>query len=259
MTEPDAPVPSLPPAAPEAVQPEAAQPPPRDAAPLLVTAGLALLALALTRGSGAEAGLNFLLLSVALVASLLGALRLRRIEAKPAALALLGLGLACALGLSVRDGALMTGLNGLGLLTAFGFGAAFLRFPGLTRLSVGNVLLAGFFSAGRGVYGFPTSAGRFPWQHFRGGAAQRQHGGRVLVGLLFTIPVLLVFGTLLGSADARFGKLLSSLFEWKLGELPLTLLQLLGWLFVLGGPVYAALLARRALPDVTFSAARNSA
>ncbi|GGR12531.1 DUF4153 domain-containing protein [Deinococcus ruber] len=253
MTEPDAFQPSPPPESVFAPAKPAAPPPPRDAVPLLVTGALALLALALTRSAGAAPGLNFLLLGVALVASLLGVLRVRHSRAHPAALAVLGLGLACALGLAVRGGDLMNGLNVLGALTAFGLGTAFLRFPGLARLSVGGVLLAGFFSAGRGVSGFPTSLGRFPWHLLRGGAAQRQHGGRVLVGVLFTVPVLLIFGTLLGSADARFGKLLSSLLTWNLGELPLTLLQLLGWLFLLGGPVYAALLARRPMPEVTFS------
>ncbi|WP_293914066.1 DUF4153 domain-containing protein [Deinococcus sp.] len=134
----------------------------------------------------------------------------------------------------------MTNLNVLG--------AAFLRLPGLEQQSVGGVLLAALTGIGRGVYGFPASLGRFPWSRFRGGGAQRQHGTRVLIGLMLTVPVLLVFGALLGSADAGFGKLLSRLFQWNLGDLPATLLQLLGWAFFIGEPVYAALLARRALP-----------
>jgi Domain of unknown function (DUF4173) len=184
------------------------------------------------------------------VGAVVGAARLRAGPARPAALAVLGLGLACALGFAVRDGALMNNLNALGVLSALALGAAFLRLPGFSHLSVGGVVLAILTAIGRGFYGFPTSLGRFPWQRLRGGPAARRGGSRVLIGVLLTVPVLLIFGALLGSADAGFGKLLARLFQWDLGDLPATLLQLVGWAFFIGAPVYAALLARRALPPV---------
>lgn len=248
MTEPDAspasPLPIVPPA------PAA----PRDALPLALTAGLALLALALTYRSDA-AGLNVALLYVALGGALIWTVwhRGRRtgIRPQPAALLVLGLGLACALGLVWRGGDLMTGLNALGVLTALSLGTAFLRLPGLARLGTGEVLTALLLSAGRAVYGFPTAFFRFPWARLRGGLRQRQQGGRVLVGVLLTIPVLLVFGALLGSADERFGQLLARLLTWNLGDLPSLTLQLGCWLFFLGGFSHAALLARRAAPDLS--------
>ena len=224
--------------------------PPRDAVPLLITLALALWAFALTRGEGTAAGLNALLIVLAVFGGLLGVLRGRRLAARPAALGVLGLGLACAVGLVLRDGSLMTTLNALGLAAAAGLGTAFLRFPGLSRLGVGALLLAGVTSVGRGFTGFPTSLGRFPWGALRGGEVQRQRGGRVLVGLLLTVPVLLVFGGLLASADGRFGRVLSGLLSWNLDDAATALMQLGFWCFLLGGPVYAGLLARRPAPQL---------
>ncbi len=224
--------------------------PPRNAAPLLLTALLSVLALALTYHAGGV-GLNAALIYAALTGTLIWTLRLEQTKPQPAALAVLGLGLACAVGLAVRGGALMGGLNALGALTALSLGTAFLRRPGLTRLGTGEVLLSLALSAGRTVYGFPSAFLRFPWARLRGGAWQRQHGGRVLIGVLLSVPVLLVFGALLSAADERFGQMLSGLLEWNLGDWPSLLLQLGTWAFVLGGLVYAALLARRAAPDLS--------
>ncbi|WP_161882687.1 DUF4153 domain-containing protein [Deinococcus alpinitundrae] len=243
MTEPPAPL-----ASPLTVVPP--PPAPRDALPLALTAGLALLALALTyRSDGA--GLNVALIDAALSGALIWTVRYRGTRPQPAALLVLGLGLVCALGLVWRGGDLMTGLNALGALMALSLGAAFVRLPGLARLGTGEVLTALLLSGGRAVYGFPTAFFRFPWARLRGGLRQRQQGGRVLVGVLLTIPVLLVFGALLGSADERFGKLLARLLTWNLGDLPNLTLQLGCWLFFLGGFSHAALLARRAAPDLS--------
>lgn len=260
MTEPDAlPVPpmSVTPPPPPPLLPAA---PPRDGLPLLLTAGLALLAFALTYRSDGP-GLNVAVLAAVLTGALIWIVRLRgssptgsrctETQPRPAALLVLGLGLACAVGLAVRDGALMTGLDLLGLLVALSLGTAFLRWPGLSRLGTGGTILALALGVGRAFYGFPGVLLRFPWARLRGGVRQRQRGGRVLIGVLLTVPVLLIFGALLSSADERFGQLLSRLLTWNLGDLPTALLQIGVWAFVLGGPVYAALLARRAAPDLT--------
>ena len=241
MTEPDA--------SPASLSSAPTSPAPRDALPLTLIAILSLTAFALTYHS-AGPGLNMLLIAAALVGGLLWTLR-RQIKAQPAAVLVLGFGLVCAAGLVVRDGSLMTGLNALGLLTALGLGAAFLRLPGLTRLGTGGMLLSLILGVGRAFYGFPAALFRFPWVSLRGGAWQRQYGGRVLIGVLLTVPVLLIFGGLLGSADERFGQLVSRLLSWNVGDLPTALLQLGLWAFFLGGPIYAALLARRATPDLS--------
>ncbi|AZI43420.1 DUF4173 domain-containing protein [Deinococcus psychrotolerans] len=246
MTEADAP-PTSP--LPVLLPPPPLPAPPRDALPLLLTVGLSLLAVALTRNS--DFGLNGLLLYAALVGSVLAVLRWRGVQLQKSALGVLGLGLACGLGVAVRSGPLMTGLNLLALAVALALGTAYAALPGLSSVGVGGVLLTGLLSMGRMVYGFPTLLGRFPWTRLRGRPQQRHYGGRMLVGVLLTIPVLLVFGALLSSADERFGQLLSRLFEWNLGDLPSILLQLGVWLFFLGGLVYAALLARRAAPDLS--------
>ncbi|MGY2894215.1 DUF4153 domain-containing protein [Deinococcus sp. UYEF24] len=233
--------------------------PPADALPLLLTLGLALLAYLLVRETG-TLGLNVFLVTLALTGTLVLTLRLRQVKMRPEALTLLGLGLLCALGVAVRDGALMGWLNLLGLFMALSLGASYLRFPGLTRLSVGGILLASIWSWARGFYGLPASALRFPWarlKRFRnlGRRLYTAQSRRVLVGLLLTLPLLLVFGWLLGGADAQFGKLIARLFQWKLPDwdlnsLGFALLQLGFWAFLLGGPVYAALLASQATPPM---------
>ncbi len=233
--------------------------PPADALPLLLTLGLALLAHLLVQETE-TLGLNVLLLTLALTGTLVLTLRLRRTRVNPEALVLLCLGLMCALGLAVRDGTLMGGLNLLGLFTAVSLGTAYLRLPGLTRLSVGGVLGATLWAWVRGFSGLPGSALRFPWAQLKGvrdlgrGLPTAQ-SRRVLVGLLLTLPLLLVFGWLLGGADAQFGALVTRLFQWKLPDwdlnaLVFTLLQLGFWAFLLGGPVYAALVASRAIPPI---------
>jgi Domain of unknown function (DUF4173) len=216
------------------------------ALPLLLTLGLAGLALLLTRGTAGRLGLNVLLLSGSVVAALLLTLKRQGQRPQPAALAVLGLGLLCALGLALRDGPLMTGLNLLGLLLAAALGLSYLRLPGLPTLSVGRLLQTLLLAAARLGSGLIASGLHFPW-----GSGRRYWGHTrtrpVLTGLLLTAPLLLVFGTLLGSADDRFGQLLSGLFRWDLGDLPATLFQLTGWAFGLGGLVYAALLDDQAV------------
>ena len=233
--------------------------PPRDALPLLLTLGLTLLAYLLTRGTGGNLGLNSLLIVLSLLGSLGLTSRLRRSQVQAPALLLLVLGTLCAVGLALNAGSLITGLNVLGLLLALAVGLAHLRFPGLTHLSVGQLLLTAFWEGLRGAYSFPTLTGRFPWERIqtRGltGRFQTPQARRVLTGLLFTVPLLLVFGALLGQSDARFGDLISGLFRWhlpawNLGELAFAVIQLVFWAFLLGAPVYAALLATRPAPQV---------
>lgn len=81
-----------------------------------------------------------------------------------------------------------------------------MRFPGLTHLSVGQLLLTAFWGGLRGVYGFPTLTGRFPWEQIqtRGltGRFQTPQARRVLTGLLFTMPLLLIFGALVSPTPA---------------------------------------------------------
>lgn len=253
MTEPspERPTPAPVPTPALAPMPALTLPPPApDALPFVLTLGLAGLAVLLTKGANGDFGLNVLLLCGALVGSLLLVLRRRDLRPKAAALVVLALGLLCALGLVVRDGPLMSWLNVLGLLTALTFGLAFVHLPGLSRLSLGGTLLTLIWSGVRGFSGLIASGLRVPWGRLRFGRSNGR-ARSVGIGLLLSVPLLLVFGELLSGADTRFGEAVSRLFRLNLGDLPATLFQLIVWAFVLGGPVYAALLAGRAYPEAT--------
>jgi len=161
-----------------------------------------------------------------------------------AALTVLTLGLLCAAGLATRDGTLATRLNALGLLTALTFGLSFLRFPGLHRLTLGETLSTLLNGFGHTATGLPRIAVRSPWRHLW--PRPRPHTGRsrrILTGVLLTVPVVAVFGTLLGQADPRFAALFTHLPDWDmdLGPLSGSLLTILLWSFAAGGAVHAAL------------------
>lgn len=222
--------------------------PERAALPLLLAAGLSVLAYALTTGTHGQYGLNVTLWVAAFAGAVAWALRRKHLPPTREGLTLLGAALALATLLTLRDPSpLFAFLDVLALLLSLMLGAGFVRFGWLGSLGVGGLVGAAFTGGLRFVYGPLALLERFPWQRPRF-AASRQ-SGRWGVGLLLTLPVLLVFGGLLASADAGFSRLLDGLlgglFHWNLDGLATRLLTLLGWGMFAGGLIYPALLAAR--------------
>ena len=218
--------------------------PPQAATPLLVAAGLALGADRLTVGTGGGLGINVAVWVALFVGLSLVVARRKGAAVSREGVTLLGLALAFALMFAAFDlPPLFEALNLLALGLALVLGAASLRFPGLNTASVGAIIGAAWTGGLRFFYGPLALLERFPWGRLR--TRQGHQAGRLGVGLLLTVPVLLVFGGLLAGADAGFARLISGLFDWNLGSLPDAAFRLLLWGMVAGGLVYPALMALR--------------
>ena len=114
-----------------------------------------------------------------------------------------------------RDAGGLLALNMLGLLTAYGVLAmVFLGHPRDVRSATVLQYIEGAFGIG-----FSGAVGVIPLIAADG--ALREHGERkrrrgimaVLRGMVIALPILLVFGALLSSADARFERIMSALVD----------------------------------------------
>ncbi|WP_158263852.1 DUF4153 domain-containing protein [Deinococcus arcticus] len=227
------------------------------ARPLLLALGLGLAAHLLTWRAGAL-GLNLALwLVLVLGASAWGVARQGQHPSR-AGVALLGVAGLFGLSFVLWDvPPEVAALNGVALLVSLILGAAFVRFPGLGRAAPGGLLGALVTGGLRFVYGPLVLLERFPWARLRPTGDRGQHLGRVGVGLALAAPLLLVFGALLASADARFAQALSGLWRpaQELDTLLASGLTLALWCAFAGGLTYPALMALRP----TFFAPRNAA
>ena len=227
--------------------------PPRVAAPLLLTACLALLADALTRSTGGTLGMNLpVWVSVFMIATLTVLQKARRSANRAAnqeasrgasqqGMVLLGsaLGLACLF--VVRDAPpTLEFLNFMAFLLALTLGVATLRFPDFHLASVIHMIGTAFMGMVNNLIGPFVVLERFPWQKLSLPASASKGW---VTGALLTLPVLAVFGGLLASADTSFAHLFTGLLNWEPGDLFTRALTLLLWSVFTGGLVYSALLA----------------
>ena len=118
-----------------------------------------------------------------------------------------------------RSAGVLLAFNMLALLSAFGVLALALSGwpPRLTTASVGEVIVGAVSLALSGVFGAPMLV----WNDRAlsdGGARPRWRGAMAIArGALIALPLLLVFGALLASADPRFEALLDSLIDIDFG------------------------------------------
>lgn len=226
--------------------PEAPPPPPRQAFPLLAALGLAALAYALSAGGLA---LNMLLWVTAFGGLCLWRLRQRGERPSPEGLTLLGVAGAFALLLTLREPpALLFILDVLALLLSLILGAAYLRFEGLGQSSVGRLVSVALSGSLRFSFGGLALLERFPWARLK--PAGGHHLSRWGTGLVLTVPVVLLFGSLLMGADQGFSKLVSGLWQWPthLANIDAwvgSFLEWGAWFAVAGGLIYSALVASK--------------
>ena len=176
-------------------------------------AGLGILGDVLLRS--APWGLNLALWTAALVTAV--ALLQRWVDADDAAMGWIPLALGTAALMAWRDSPTLKALD----LVALGIilGLAMLRARG------GQVRMAGIAhhaagvaaSAGDAAVGAATLLFRdVRWQELRGDGMAARHGVAAVRGGAIALPLLLVFGGLLASADARFQRLLGGMFDFDL-------------------------------------------
>lgn len=217
---------------------------PKQAFPLVAALGLAALAQALTADGFS---LNVLLWVAAFAGTCLWQLRRRGQTPSREGVTLLGMAGVFALLLTWRQPpAFISFLNVLGLLLSLTLGAVYLRFEGLAQASVGQ-LVGGAMSGGlRFSFGGLALLDRFPWTRLK--PSKSHNLGRWGVGVLLTVPVLVVFGSLLMGADKGFSQLVSGLWRWptQLADLDRVVVYLLRfgfWFTLTSGLMYSALAA----------------
>ncbi|MFC6661498.1 DUF4153 domain-containing protein [Deinococcus multiflagellatus] len=97
------------------------------------------------------------------------------------------------------------------------------------------------------MYGPFALLERFPWARVRPAAEQGRQAGRLGVGVALALPLLLIFGALLSSADAGFAHALGHLWlpSQQLDEVFTSGLTLALWCGFAGALTYPALMALR--------------
>jgi Domain of unknown function (DUF4173) len=159
-------------------------------------------------------GLNLFIWIAALVASVVLLARRRRVAVNGSGRWLLAPVLLFAATFAWRDSPV---LNALGLI-ALCLSLALT----LLRAQAGQLLLAGvmeyllsvLIATGNAITGPTRLVGEdIQWKDLPHNA-WRKHAGAVLRGLAIALPLLVVFGGLLGTADAAFSELLARLFLW---------------------------------------------
>ena len=148
-----------------------------------------------------------------------------------------------------RDAEFLLVLSMLSMLVGFGMLAFALGGwpPSLVRARVLDYMIAAASVGVSGIVGAPLLAvqdGAFSSQESR---PRRTHVVASLRGLVLAVPILLVFGALLVSADARFERLIDSIFAFDLG-VAVSHVAFAGFVaWVTAGWLRAALVARRPL------------
>jgi hypothetical protein len=116
-----------------------------------------------------------------------------------------------------RDSSFLKIWNGVALISALGFGAAFGK-NGFRQIGFLTLLWAWLESLGQMLFGWIALVFKdVPWSE----ASNQRDPKRLMPlvrGLLVTLPLLLVFGLMLRSADAAFATLITRFFSWNIDQ-----------------------------------------
>ncbi|HEY3265482.1 MAG TPA: DUF4173 domain-containing protein [Armatimonadota bacterium] len=118
-----------------------------------------------------------------------------------------------------RDAAYLRAIDSVGLVAALALAAAAARHADVRRWGFIAYVGRAAFSAAAAMGGFIVMlALNVRWDAIpRTGLTRR--AGAVLRGILIAVPILLVFGALLVSADAAFERAIRSIFDWDIESL----------------------------------------
>jgi len=195
-----------------------------------------------TANDPASVGLNVSLWVAAVLLTLVLLTRRWRQSLTWESRALLGTGAVFATLLAVRDTPLLTLLNSFGLAAAFGLALPNTRHTALATGGLARHALSLLESGINGLIGSPLLIGLTPWTHLAARSRQRRSAPYVR-GVLLALPVVLLFGALLSSADAAFGTLVSRTFSWDMNGIVTHTLRTVFWAWLLAGVLYTALLS----------------
>lgn len=174
--------------------------------------GLGRLGVALVLGLSADlllravpVGLNAAVVTLALAATLLA---LRHAWGGIGAWVYAGAAVLAGLGFAWRDSPVLKWLDGITIVVAL----ALLASGSRSELSIASALWRSGRTSALLLPGPIPALGHVPWSEVRSPVSGRVVIG-LLRGLLIAAPIVLVFATLLASADAVFDRMLGSLFE----------------------------------------------
>jgi hypothetical protein len=203
---------------------------------------LSLLRVALILGVVADVllrhtpwGINILLWVTALSFSLVAVAQWNNLRLTGGGRWLIGPAVIFAAMFALRDSIMLNAANLLAILIclallAYRAGQGRIRVAALTEY-VRGTLLAGVFAM---VGALPLIFNDVQWRQIKLGG-QAKHAAAVGTGTLIAVPVLLVFGALLTSADAVFQKMINELFNWDVYEIFAHLFWIGFWAWVVAG------------------------
>ncbi len=138
---------------------------------------------------------------------------------KPSVVAFIGLAACFAACIAWRDAMVLTAWNVLGALLCVGFAVLAVHDDALPTAPLAQYVRYLIWSAGNGFFGpIVLAAEETERQRQRPRSGSRRWRA-VVIGLVVSLPLLVVFGGLLGSADPVFERLLNSLIDWNLPRL----------------------------------------
>jgi len=118
-----------------------------------------------------------------------------------------------------RDAEVLTAWNVLGGLLSMGFAVLASHDDALPRAPLAQYVRYLAWSAGSALFGSVVLAIEEAERHRQHPRSRSRRWRPAVIGIVVSLPLLLVFGGLLGSADPVFERLLNALFDWNLPRL----------------------------------------
>lgn len=199
-------------------------------------------------------GLNATLWIAALALSLAAITQWQAVQLTGGGRWLIGPAVFFAAGLAWRDSFTLQACNFLAVLIALAL-VAYRARRGRVRVAgiidyVAALIVAGV-NACFGVLSLVF--GDIQWQAFTAGRERSRQVVAVSTGLLIALPLLVIFGGLLASADAVFQSLVEKLFDWDIDQILSHAFTIGMWSWLVAGFLRLTLLAKDTAPSTTNS------